>query len=108
MIGLPGYPVSCLLTATLFLKEVLHEYQRRPLPQRQFVRARLATGVLSRTGAENYFRVLLEAGEPLPVARVLPKGASLISTLIQANGWLQIAADCSELDADAVVDVELF
>ena len=108
VIGLPGYPVSCLLTATLFLKELLHEYQRRPLPQRQFVRARLATGVLSRTGAENYYRVLLEAGEPLPVARVLPKGASLISTLIQANGWLQIAADCSELDADAVVDVELF
>ena len=108
VIGLPGYPVSCLLTATLFLKELLHEYQRRPLPQRQFVRARLATGVLSRTGAENYYRVLLEAGEPLPVARVLPKGASLISTLTQANGWLRIAADCSELDADAVVDVELF
>ena len=108
VIGLPGYPVSCLLTATLFLKELLHEYQRRPLPHRQVVRARLATGVHSRTGAENYFRVLLEEGKPLPVARVLPKGASLISTLTQAHGWLRIAADCGELDADAVVEVELF
>lgn len=108
VIGLPGYPVSCLLTATLFLKELLHEYQRRPLPPRQVVRARLATVVHSRTGAENYYRVLLEEGAPLPVARVLPKGASLISTLTQAHGWLRIAADCSELDADAVVEVELF
>ena len=108
VIGLPGYPVSCLLTATLFLKELLHEYQRRPLPLRQVVRARLATVVHSRTGAENYYRVLLEEGEPLPVARILPKGASLISTLTQAHGWLRIAADCSELDADTVVEVELF
>ena len=108
VIGLPGYPVSCLLTATLFLTELLHEYQRRPLPLRQVVRARLATVVHSRTGAENYYRVLLEEGEPLPVARVLPKGASLISTLTQAHGWLRIAADCRELDADTVVEVELF
>jgi putative molybdopterin biosynthesis protein len=108
VIGLPGYPVSCLLTATLFLKELLHEYQRRPLPPRQVVRARLATVVHSRTGAENYYRVLLEEGAPLPVARVLPKGASLISTLTQAHGLLRIAADCSELDADTVVEVELF
>ncbi len=108
VIGLPGYPVSCLLTATLFLKQLLHEYQRRPLPPRQIVRARLATGVHSRTGAENYFRVLLEESEPLPVARVLPKGASLLSTLTQAHGWLRIAADRSELDADTVVEVELF
>ena len=108
VIGLPGYPVSCLLTATLFLKELLHEFQRRPLPRRQIVRARLATCVHSRTGAENYYRVLLEEGKPLPVVRVLPKGASLISTLTQAHGWLRIAADCSELDADTVVDVELF
>ena len=108
VIGLPGYPVSCLLTATLFLKELLHEYQRRPLPPRQIVRARLATVIHSRTGAENYYRVLLEEGKPLPVARVLPKGASLISTLTQADGWLRIAADCGELDADTVVEVELF
>ena len=108
VVGLPGYPVSCLLTATLFLKELLHEYQRRPLPQRQFVRARLANGFRSRPGAEEFLRVVLEPGEPLPVARILPKGASLISTLTQADGWLRIAAECSELDEEAVVEVELF
>lgn len=108
VIGLPGYPVSCLLTATLFLKNLLHEYQRRPLPRRQVVRARLVTGVHVRNGAENYYRVILEEGESLPVVRLLPKGASLISTLTQAHGWLRIASDCSELDADTVVDVELF
>ena len=108
VIGLPGYPVSCLLTATLFLKELLHEYQDRPLPPRQVVRARLMAGIQSRPGVEEFLRVVLEKGEPLPVARVLPKGASLISTLTQAHGWLRIAAECSELDADTVVEVELF
>ena len=108
VIGLPGYPVSCLLTASLFLKELLHEYQGRPLPKRQFVRARLASSVYSPTGSEEYLRIVLEDGDPLPAARILAKGASLISTLVQAHGWLRVAAECDELDAGTVVEVELF
>ena len=45
VLGLPGYPVSCMLTAELFTQELLHEFQRKPLPRRQTVQARLSRAV---------------------------------------------------------------
>ena len=108
VIGLPGYPVSCLLTAELFLRDMVYEYQRRKPPERSKMQARLSRTVLSRLGVEEFVRVALTSGNPYAVASVLNRGASLISSLTQADGWLRIPADCSEINADSIVEVELF
>ena len=108
VLGLPGYPVSCMLTAELFTQELLHEFQRKPLPRRQTVQARLSRAVESRLGAEEFLRVSLEAGSPHPMATPLARGASLISTLTRAQGLLRIGPDTDSLSAGEIVAIELF
>ena len=108
VVGLPGYPVSCMLTAELFTQELLHEFQRKPLPRRQTVQARLSRAVESRLGAEEFLRVNLEAGSPHPMATPLARGASLISTLTRAQGLLRIGPDTDSLSAGEIVAIELF
>ena len=108
VVGLPGYPVSCLLTAELFTQELLYEYQKKILPKRQTVKARLAQQVVSRLGVEEFLRVILTAGETNPVAVPLARGASLISTLTQAQGLLRIDPETDKLNAGEMVSIELF
>ncbi len=108
VVGLPGYPVSCMLTAELFTQELLHEYQKKILPKRQTVQARLAQQVLSRLGVEEFLRVMLTTGETNPVAMPLARGASLISTLTQAQGLLRIDPEIDKLNAGELVEIELF
>lgn len=106
--GLPGYPVSCILTAELFLKDLVFQFQRQDPPLRRSLKATLASAVKSKPDVEEFLRVTLAQGTSYPVAKPLPRGASLISTLSQAHGWLRLAADCTEVAAGTVVDVEIF
>jgi putative molybdopterin biosynthesis protein len=108
VVGLPGYPVSCLLTAELFTQELLYEYQKKILPKRQTVKARLAQQVVSRPGVEEFLRVSLTGGGINPVAVPLARGASLISTLTQAQGLLRIEPETDKLNAGEMVVIELF
>ena len=106
--GLPGYPVSCMLTAELFLQELLHEYQHRPVPHRTTVKARMGRPVESLPGIEEYLRVVLKPEESYPLAMPLPRGASLISSLTRADGLLVIAPETTEIRVGDWVEVELF
>jgi putative molybdopterin biosynthesis protein len=108
VIGLPGYPVSCMLTAELFLRGMIYEYQRREAPEQQRIQARLDQETRSKWGVEEFVRVVLTPGTPHAVASVPARGASLISTLTQAHGWLRIAPTIEKIDAGEIVEVILF
>jgi putative molybdopterin biosynthesis protein len=108
VVGLPGYPVSCLLTAELFTQELIYQYQRKSMPPKQIVQAVLGKTVESRLGVEEYLRVSLAPELPLPLAMPLARGASLISTLTQAHGWLRIGPDTDKLNSGEFVAIELF
>ncbi len=108
VIGLPGYPVSCMLTAELFLRDLLYEYQRADQPRRRTCMAKLAQEVRSKPEVEEYVRVKLIPGDDMEIAWPLPRGASLISTLTQVDGWLRIGIGSLGVKADTIVEVELF
>lgn len=108
VVGLPGYPVSCMLTAELFTQELMYQYQRKSIPPKQTVQAKLGKAVESRLGVEEFLRVSLDYGLPLPQAMPLARGASLISTLTQAQGLLRIGPDTDKLSAGEIVAIELF
>jgi len=108
VVGLPGYPVSCMLTAELFTQELIYQYQRKSIPPKQTVQAKLGKAVESRLGVEEFLRVSLDYGLPLPQAMPLARGASLISTLTQAQGLLRIGPDTDKLSAGEIVAIELF
>ncbi len=108
VVGLPGYPVSCMLTAELFTQELLYDFQRKSLPKKQTVQAQLSRAVESRFGVEEFLRVSLTPGSSLPLARPLARGASLISTLTGAHGLLRIGPDNDMLSSGEIVAIELF
>ena len=89
--GLPGHPVSALITFDLFVRPCLERLQGRP--EKKFyptVRARLNRNVASAAGREDYVRVILhQEGEEITAEPVLGK-SGLISTMARAHGLVRI------------------
>ena len=108
VIGLPGYPVSCKLTADLFIRDLIHEFQGKKAPERRTIKASLAEDVKSVPGVEEFIRVTLTEASDGIVALPLPRGASLISTLVKAQGLIRIPAGRGGLSSGDEILVELF
>jgi molybdopterin molybdotransferase len=102
--GLPGNPVSCMVTFDLFVAPTLAHLSGAQQPPRRTVTARLARNIASATGREDYIQVRLEDGEAMPVFGK----SNLIFTLIRADGMLKIPLDVGGLAAGAQVEVVLF
>ena len=106
VIGLPGYPASCLLTAHLFVRDLLIEWQHLPARNGTQNYVRLACDIPSQTGLEEYLRVTVKGAAGNFEAVPLPRGASLLSSLTAADGWIRIAADQKELHKGDMVALE--
>ena len=107
VIGLPGYPVSAVLTAELLVKPLLEQWLGRPGPARPRVAAQVTRKVLSPMGEDEFLRVKLgRVGEKM-VATPVQRGAGVITSLARADGLVRIPRFSEGLDAGADVDVEL-
>jgi molybdopterin molybdotransferase len=107
--GLPGNPVSCMVTFDLFVAPVLARLCGAAQPPRRTVTARLARNIASATGREDYIQVRLQPTsdggfEAMPVFGK----SNLIYTLIRADGMLKVPLDAGGLAAGAPVEVVLF
>lgn len=107
VIGLPGYPVSAMLTAELFLRDILLERQKLPVFEPWQVDATLSRQVPSAIGVEEYVRVSVGNVQGKMVAAPLNRGAGLISSLTKAQGIISIPEAGSGLNAGAVAPVRL-
>jgi molybdopterin molybdotransferase len=109
--GLPGNPVSCMVTYDLFVAPVLAHLSGATTPPRRSVTARLTRNIASATGREDYIQVRLErradADAAFDAVPVFGK-SNLIFTLIRADGMLKIPLDAGGLNAGAQVEVVLF
>ena len=109
MFGLPGNPVSCMVTYDLFVSPTLARLTGAVRPPRRTVSARLSRNIASATGREDYVQVRLEgrADGGLDAVPVFGK-SNLIFTLIRADGMLKVPLDAGGLPAGAQVEVVLF
>lgn len=107
VIGLPGYPVSAMLTAEMFIRDILYERQRRPRPESATVTASLARQVASQIGVEEYVRVTVGEVQGRFVAAPLGRGAGLLSSLTKAQGIVCIDANRAGLEAGETLEVTL-
>jgi molybdopterin molybdotransferase len=107
--GLPGNPVSCMVTYDLFVAPTLAHLSGASVPPRRTLVARLARNIASATGREDYVQVRLEprAEGGLDAVPVFGK-SNLIFTLIRADGMLKVPLDAGGLTAGTLVDVVLF
>jgi molybdopterin molybdotransferase len=107
--GLPGNPVSCMVTYDLFVAPTLARLSGAASPPRTTVTARLSRNIASATGREDYIQVRLQRRPDGGLDAVPVFGKSnLIFTLIRADGMLKIPLDAGGLSAGAQVEVVLF
>ena len=107
IIGLPGYPVSCVLTSELFIKPLIEAFQGIVTEERHTLNATLTRKLLSPIGDDEYVRVMLgQVGEKL-VATPLQRGAGVITSLTRADGITVIPRFSDGLDAGSTIIVDL-
>lgn len=107
VIGLPGYPVSAMLTAELFVRDALREHQKLSQMDSVGTEVTLVRQLASTVGVEEYIRVSVGNVQGKLVAAPLNRGAGLISSLTRAQGILSVSEGTSGLSAGAVATVRL-
>ncbi len=109
--GLPGNPISALITGTLFAAPALWRIQGALDPLRPaFVRATLTREVKSPKDLEHWFPVKLAGvnSQPTPNAEPITTKSNLIFGLVRADGIACAPIGVDRLAAGTEVDVRLF
>jgi putative molybdopterin biosynthesis protein len=107
IIGLPGYPVSTIISAEQFLKPLIYKKLGLFVPKRETVKAKIAQKVVSHLGNEEFLRVKLgEIGGKM-MAFPLSRGAGVITSLIEADGLIRIPSLKEGLDYREEAKAEL-
>ncbi len=108
IIGVPGYPVSATLTGEIFVKPLLGRWLSKQEIQPEILTAKLARKVHSRAGDLEYLRVTVgEVGEQW-IASPLSRGAGVITSLVRADGIVEIPAGVQGIQAGEIVPVRLY
>jgi molybdopterin molybdotransferase len=106
--GLPGNPVSCMVTFDLFVGPTLALLGGSDAPRRQTVSARLARNIASAAGREDWVQVRLEQRDGEQWAVPVFGKSNLIYTLVRADGMVRVELDAGGLYEGATVPVILF
>lgn len=107
LIGIPGYPVSAVLALQEFVRPLMAHMAGAPGQEYPTARALMSRKSASRPGMEEFLRVKLgEVGGRL-IALPAKRGASVISSLVEADGMVRIRAGSEGIEAGEEVEVEL-
>jgi molybdopterin molybdotransferase len=107
---LPGYPVSCIVNAWLFLRPTIKGILGTEVVDPPTVTARVSEKIRSEPGMRTLARVELERnGEADPAWTATPvsaSGAGVLSTVALADGWVQVPESVEGIPAGQTVSVE--
>ena len=104
---LPGFPTSAIFTFHAFVAPVIRARAGLPPEAAQTVSARVPVRVASELGRKEFVLVSLIESEDGPVAFPTGKGSGSVTSFSQADGFLEIDALASSLDAGSDVQVTL-
>ena len=104
LFGMPGNPTSCLSNAYVLLVPFLRATARLPLYAPRTVRVPLGTRIVSPAGRHQFYTVRLRDGTAHPAF----KGSGDITSLSQADGYIEIPSDQSTVYEGSEVVVTLF
>jgi len=108
VLGIPGYPVSAVLTCELFVKPLIEMKLKATAPAPSQVSAKITRKVVSPIGEDEYLRVRMgRVGDTL-VATPLQRGAGVIMSLVRADGFVLVPRFSEGLDTGDQVSVGLF
>lgn len=106
IIGLPGNPLSAMISARVFLVPLIAALLGRTA-EPTMIKATLSVPIRANGPRDHYMRALIEGtAEPLPLVTPLPsQDSSLVSALAAADGLIVVPANAPELAAGTTVDV---
>ncbi|MFC2011413.1 molybdopterin-binding protein, partial [Chloroflexota bacterium] len=104
MFGMPGYPTSCLINSYLFLMPVVRKMAHLPPRRGETVEARLGQRVSGSVGRKQFLTVKIENGEVFSAF----KESGAITSIAEADGYIEIAQNIDLLEKGEPVIVTLF
>jgi putative molybdopterin biosynthesis protein len=107
IIGIPGYPVSAIISFDLFVKPLLAAMLGRAAPKRERITVVPTRKLPSKLGAEEFVRVRLgEVGERM-LATPLPRRAGVITSFTRADATIRIPRLIEGIEEGEAVEAEL-
>ncbi len=107
VVGIPGYPVSAVISFREFVRPLLFQMQGMKAPEHETVEAFLGRKLPSKPGLEEHVRVILGKVGDRAVAIPLSGGAGMMTSLVRADGILRIAPEISGYSENEKATVEL-
>lgn len=102
--GMPGYPTSCLSNTYILLVPALRRMARLPPHAIRAMRLPLAQRVASAPGRHQIYTVRIVDETVVPAF----KASGDITSMSQADGYIEIPAQTDFVEAGTMVDVKLF
>lgn len=104
LLGMPGYPTSCLTNGYGILAPALRKMARLPERALASLKAPMSRRYTSTIGRHQYLPVRLEGEEVVPAF----KESGAITSMADAEGYIEIPANVDLLEKGEVVEVRLF
>ncbi len=104
VLGMPGYPTSCLSNCYMILAPMLRRMARLPPPHERIVEVPLARRVVSTIGRVEFHTVRVVDGQAVPAY----KESGAITSMAHADGYIEIPANVDLLEKGETVRVTLF
>lgn len=103
-VGLPGNPVSTMITFELFVRPAIRRMRGAALPFRRGTPVRLAQAVMIRPRLQHFLRVVLSDGPDGPEARLAgAQGSGILTSMVKANALLVVPEGQHETPVGATV-----
>jgi len=107
IIGVPGYPVSAYIVCELFIKPLIYKLLGLPTPTFEKMEVSMGRRTPSRLGSEEFVRVKIgRVGDRL-VAVPLSRGASLLNSVVRADGIVRVPSASEGIEEGEIVEAEL-
>jgi len=104
ILGMPGYPTSCLSNAYMLLVPMLRVMGHLPPWTPRIVSVPISRRVVSTTGRHQFYTVRIRNGQAEPAF----KASGDITSMAAADGYIEIPAQTDVVEAGEIVEVRLF
>ena len=107
VLGIPGYPVSAVLALQAFVRPLMARMAGAAPGEEERVRAVMSRKSASRLGMEEFLRVKLGQVDGRMVCLPARRGASVVSSLVEADGVARVPARSEGIETGEEIEVEL-
>ena len=104
VLGMPGYPTSCLSNGYMLLVPLLRRMARLPAASLRSIVVPLGQRVVSTTGRHQFYTVRIVDGVAMPAF----KASGDITSMSQADGYIEIPAQTDIVEKGEMVEVKMF